>query len=309
MIKLKHIIDFLEKDTIQYEVINANDSVNVFPASLKHIIKNGLYYIVGDATNLASNIEQSIVITDTAFNTQNTLIIVENPQLVHYKICTLFATKADPEIHKTAIIHPEATIGDHVSIGPYCVIGKCKIEDHVILESHVVVKDNSVIKKYVFIDSHSCIGAPGLAWIWDNNGERVRQPQLGGVIIEAYCHLATDVTIVRGSLSESTTIGKSTVIAHGTKIGHGAIIGAHVHMANNVSLAGNAVIGDRSFLGSACIISSNITIPQNTIVGAGAMVNKNFTDAYCTLAGIPAKVIKTENYKHKPKGAPKPFNN
>lgn len=309
MIRLKQIIEFLDANALNFKLINGEENLEVSPASLKHMIPNGMYYTVGDFTDDISAIKKSIIITDSIIDTENTLIIVDNPQLVHYKICELFVEPVIPEIHETAIIHPEAIIGNSVSIGPYCVIEKCVIGDHVILKSHVVVKENSILEEHVFIDSHSCIGAPGLAWIWDENGERVRQPQLGGVIVEAYCHLATDITIVRGSLSENTTIGKSTVMAHGTKIGHGVIVGEHVHMANNVSLAGNAIIGDRSFLGSACIISSNITLPENTIVGAGAMVNKNFPDSFCTLAGIPAKIIKTENYKHKPKGAPKPFNN
>lgn len=310
IISLLDIIDFLNENNIDFEVTNKKEGMEVSPASLKHIISNGLYYLTGNG-NIIDNISVitgSVIITDTPFETENTLIIVDNPQLVHYKICKLFVNPLAPAIHETAIIHPEAVIGNSVSIGPYCVIQKCVIEDHVVLKSHVVVKANSIIKKHTFIDSHSCIGAAGLAWVWDENGERVKQPQLGGVIIEENCHIATDITIVRGSLSESTQIGKSTVIAHGTKIGHGAVIGDYVHVANNVSLAGNAFVGDRSFLGSASIISSNTKIPESTIVGAGAMVNKSFTEPYCTLAGIPAKVIKTENYKVKPKGAPKPFN-
>lgn len=307
MITLEHIISFLNENNIDFRIENHIDSIEVTPASIKHIVSNGLYYMVGNTLGNDFEIKNSVIITDSAFESNNTLIILDNPQLVHYRICNLFIKSKTPDIHPTAIIDPEAVIGNSVSIGPYCVIEKCIIEDHVTLESHVVIKENTHLKKHVFIDSHSCIGASGLAWIWDENGERVRQPQLGGVIVEEHCHLATDITVVRGSLSESTTIGKSTVIAHGTKIGHGAMIGEYVHMANNVSLAGNAKIGDRSFLGSAAIISSNIRVPQNTIVGAGAMVNKNFVDSYCTLAGIPAKIIKTENYKEKPKGAPKPF--
>jgi len=171
----------------------------------------------------------------------------------------------------------------------------------------VVIEDNVILKKNSFIDSNSVIGAAGLAWIWDSNGNRIIQPQLGGVIIGEDCILATDVTIVRGSLSENTNIGTGTVIAHGTKIGHGSIINDHVHIANNVSIAGNANVGERCFLGSACVISSNITIADNCIVGAGAVVAKNVTENYVTLAGVPAKIIKRSNYEDKPKGAPKPF--
>src|SRR5690554_5337756 len=62
--------------------------------------------------------------------------------------------------------------------------------------------------------------------------------------------IGSSVSIVRGSVNESTTIGAGTTIAHGTKIGHGTIIGENCHFANNVSTAGNSCIGDNSFLGS-----------------------------------------------------------
>jgi UDP-3-O-[3-hydroxymyristoyl] glucosamine N-acyltransferase len=171
----------------------------------------------------------------------------------------------------------------------------------------VVVYKNTTIKSGCFIDSNSCIGPSGLAWIWDDNGNRIIQPQLGGVIIEKNCHIGTDVSITKGSLSENTIIGENTLIAHGTKIGHGCKVSKHVHMANNVSLAGNAVIGERVFLGSASIVSSNISVPNNSIVGAGTLVNKKFEEEYVTLVGVPAKILKANNYNHKPNGAPKPF--
>ncbi|WP_299388107.1 hypothetical protein [uncultured Lacinutrix sp.] len=308
--KLDQIISFLETNSIPFQVNSTNTITSYKPASLKNVIENGIYFIMGDIN--ISNINNSIIFTSEAknesINATNISISVTNPQLTHYKLCGVFAEKRKTNIHETAIIDKDAVIGNNVYIGPYCVLEKCVIGDNVVLNSHVVIYNNTEINDKVFIDSNSCIGASGLAWIWDEDGNRIMQPQLGGVIVEADCHIATDVTIVKGSLSENTCIGKGTVIAHGTKIGHGAQVGTNVHMANNVSLAGNAEIGDRTFLGSASIISSNIKIPHNTIVGAGAMVNKNFDEEFCTLAGIPAKVLKRENYKNKPKGAPKPFN-
>ncbi|HMT27869.1 MAG TPA: DapH/DapD/GlmU-related protein, partial [Bacteroidia bacterium] len=151
------------------------------------------------------------------------------------------------------------------------------------------------------------IGARGMAWIWDEDGERVMQPQTGGVIIEEDCILGTGIAIVRGSLSENTIIGKGTVMAHGTKIGHGCVVGQHVHFANNVSLAGNAILGDRVFLGSGCVVSSNVKIGEGCIVGAGAVVHKSIEENYCTVAGVPATIIKRNNFESKPKGAPRPF--
>jgi UDP-3-O-[3-hydroxymyristoyl] glucosamine N-acyltransferase len=308
---LEIIIDFLNQNAIEFKVLegknNSNDEFSF--ASIKNIIKNGIYYFEDIDVIKNFNIENSVLICNNHYETTNNLIIVANPQIVHYKLCSL---AAEPKVYSIATstkISSKAKIASNVSIGENCVIGDCIIEEGVVLKHNVVIEDNVTLKKNSFIDSNSVIGAGGLAWIWDENGERVIQPQLGGVIIEENCSLATDITVVKGSLSENTLIGKGTVIAHGTKIGHGAQIMSEVHMANNVSIAGNAVIGDRCFLGSACVISSNVKVAANCIIGAGAVVNKSNLEEFCTLAGVPAKIIKKNNFNSKPNGAPKPFLN
>jgi len=308
--RIDEIINRLTTLRIDHEVIlndRLDTDIDFVPASLKRLIRNGLYFIQSLENFHAELPADSVIITNEMAAGTSHIIRVNNPQLTHYKLLQTYNSMATKGIHPTAIISDDALLGNNVSIGPFCVIGKCKIGDDVCLKNHVVIEDNVTIGAGTFIDSNSVIGAGGLAWIWDDDGSRIMQPQLGGVIIEKDCLLATDVTVVRGSLSENTWIGEGTVIAHGTKIGHGSQIGANVHMANNVSLAGNAVIGASSFLGSACVISSNISLPPNTIVGASAMVNKNFEDEFLTLAGVPAIVIRKNNFNDKPKGVPKPF--
>jgi UDP-3-O-[3-hydroxymyristoyl] glucosamine N-acyltransferase len=286
---------------------NSLEQVQFSPASLKNIIPHGIYYLA-NSSEFTGSFEEAVILTDRIFETASSVVIVvANPQLVHYKLCSFFAPAKTHTIHPTAIIDSQAEIGNNVHIGAFSVIGKCKIGDNTQIMHHVVIEDNVIVKNAVFIDSNSVIGAAGMAWVWDENGKRIMQPQFGGVIIEQNTRIGTDVTIVRGSLSENTFIGNGTVIAHGTKIGHGAQVINDVHMANNVSIAGNAKIGERSFLGSACIISSNIEIPSNTVVGAGAVVTKSFKESYLTLAGVPAQILKTDNYSSKPNGAPKPF--
>lgn len=310
--KKDDLIAYLNAHDIPFEYVeNGMSSDKLTFASLKHIIEEGIYYFEDARLVDSFEIKNSILVVKERVETKynNDLLIVNNPQLVHYKLCSLATPKMERAIAKSAKISKDAVIGKNVYIGENCVINHCVIEDNVVIKHNVVIEDQVLVKDGSYIDSNSVIGAPGLAWIWDETGNRIMQPQLGGVIIGSNCHLATDVTVVKGSLSESTMIGDGTVIAHGTKIGHGAVIGKNVHMANNVSLAGNAFIGDNCFLGSACIVSSNITVSKHTIIGAGALVNKNFSEEYLTLAGVPAKILKRNNFKEKPKGAPKPFKN
>ena len=307
--KLNLLIEYLKDNKILFDLFlnEVDESMAYSFASIKNKIKNGIYYLDNIQTLDKFQIQESIIITNSSIETTNCLIVVANPQLVHYKLCSLAANPIEFKIATSSKIHPLAIIAKNVSIGENCVIGTCVIESEVIIKNNVVIEDNVVIKKNTFIDNNSNIGAAGIAWIWDENGKRILQPQLGGLIIEEDCYIGTDVTLVRGSLSENSKVGKGTVISHGTKIGHGVQIEENVHIANNVTIAGNAHIYERSFLGSACVISSNIKIPPNCIVGVGSVVNNSFEEEYITIVGVPAKIIKRKNFETKPNGAPKPY--
>lgn len=286
---------------------NSLEQVQFTPASLKNIIPHGIYYRAS-STDFTGSFEESVILSDRIFETASSaVIVVTNPQLVHYKLCSFFAPVKTHTIHPTSIIDSQAEIGNNVHIGAYSIIGKCKIGDNTRIMHHVVIEDNVMLKNDVFVDSNSVIGAAGMAWIWDENGKRILQPQLGGVIVEEFVRIATDVTIVRGSLSENTYVGPHTVIAHGSKIGHGAQLHENVHLANNVSLAGNAIIEERVFLGSASVVSPNVRVFRGNIIGAGAVVTKTYDQENVTLAGVPAKIIALNNFEKKPSGAPKPF--
>ncbi len=239
----------------------------------------------------------SIVITDRKHDQipeSNAQVVVDaDPQIVFYKLSQwLHPAPASSGIHETAIVHPEAVIGPGVEIGAYSVIGKVTVGENSRVDAHVVIYDGSIIGKNVVIESNTSIGATGMAWIWDEIGKRIVQPQTGGVSIEDDCLLGTNITIVRGSVNELTTIGKGTTMAHGTMIGHGAQIGPLAHFANNVSIAGNVRSGEGCFFGSGAVVRPQITLGGDIIVGAGAVVTKNFTETGLVLAGVPATILK-----------------
>lgn len=316
MIELSEILQFLNNQNIPYNLVGdaANvDATSLQFASTKHKIPNGCYYATQDYVGEVADVTNSVIITNAKKEVlqkgSNLYILVEKPQLVHYKLAATKAAAPKKGIHPTALVSLNAKVSPTAYIGPYCILEDCEIKDGVQLLNNVIIRDKVSIGEQTVIEGNSVIGARGMAWIWGEDGERVIQPQMGGVIIGAHCIIGTDISIVRGSLTENTIIGDGTIIAHGTKIGHGSRIDKHVHMANNVSLAGNAHIGTRTFLGSACVISSNVSIAANCIVGAGAVVNKSNDIEFATLVGVPAKILNIDNFSRKPKGAPKPFKN
>ncbi len=262
--------------------------------SIKKIEESGLYYLTAAIESDVSAIKNSIIISNQsipALENCNSFLIVNDPQLAYYQLCRIFFRDHQAYgIHSTAIIHPEAVIDPDVYIGPYSIIGKCIINKGTKIHPHVVIYDHSILGQNITVEAGSYIGATGLAWIWDKNGQRIIQPQVGGVLIGDNCFIGTDVTIVRGSLNEFTEINHHTLIAHGTKIGHGVKIGSYCHFANNVSIAGSAVIGNRCFLGAASVVNSNITLSEDIIVGAGAVVVNHFNERGVVIAGVPAKI-------------------
>lgn len=225
--------------------------------------------------------------------TSNSLIITAAPQSAFYVLQRDYhQPQVRSGIHPTAIINENAIISPSAYVGPYCVIGHATVGPGCVLESHVVLRDDVVLHADVTVESHSTIGATGVAWAWNQfNNEKIIQPQTGGVDIGNGTFIGTDVTIVRGSINELTVIGANCLIAHGTKIGHGCQISNLVHFANNVTIAGSVTIGRESFLSSGCVIRPNISLPRGTTVGAGAVVVSSPENEGTTVVGVPAKVI------------------
>ena len=172
------------------------------------------------------------------------------------------------------------------------MIGAAEIRKGARIDAHVVIYDKTIVGERTLIESNSSIGATGMAWIWDEDGSRIVQPQTGGVIIEEDCLIGTNITIVRGSVNENTVIGKGTTMAHGTLIGHGAHIGELNHFANNISIAGNVRSGAKCFFGSGCVVRPQVLLGEDVIVGAGAVVTKDFDESGIVLTGVPARILK-----------------
>lgn len=80
-------------------------------------------------------------------------------------------------------------------------------------------------------------------------------------------------------------INPDTKIGANCRIHVGVNIGAHKDKA--------PVIGDNVYIGPGAILFGDIEIADNISIGANATVNKSFVDRNVTIAGTPAKVVKT----------------
>jgi UDP-3-O-[3-hydroxymyristoyl] glucosamine N-acyltransferase len=305
-IQFNSIQKFFLEHKIRFEIIGS-PKTNYTIASIFEPIENGFYFFMGG--ELPEKINYSLMLVNqlpinTVERTNCYLVIEESTQLIYYKLLSnLFTKYSTGIIASTVKVHPEAIIGANVQIDDFSIIGKCTINDNVIIGSHSKIHNNTFIDENTSIGDHSDIGTRGMAWIWDGDGKKIIQPQLGGVKIGTDCILASSTIIVRGSLNECTKIGNNVLFAPGCRIGHGTVIDDYVHFANNVITGGNTKIGNYSFIGSSAVFRPKIEIHKNTIVGTGAVVVKNTSIEKLTLMGNPAKEYKT---KSNPSGMPKP---
>jgi UDP-3-O-[3-hydroxymyristoyl] glucosamine N-acyltransferase len=296
--KLDDVLAALDALGLPFAVHGRRDLAPLRFCSLFAQEPHGLYFWEGDDAPAFEHADIAVLTAARLPGDIACQVVLAHPQRAFYLLMRHFFAADAAErttIHPTAVIAPGARIGAGTVIGPYCVIGDCAIGAGCHFDSHVVVKDGCVIGDRVTIESHSTIGATGVAWVWDPaTGERIVQPQIGGARIGDDCFIGTDVTVVRGSVNEVTSLGNGCVVAHGTKIGHGCVIGAHVHFANNVSIAGNCRLGDRAFLSSASVLRPRIALARGVVVGAGAVVTRNVDLEGVVVSGVPARLMDTK---------------
>lgn len=83
------------------------------------------------------------------------------------------------------------------------------------------------------------------------------------------------------------------IINPGVKVGKYCDIHQGVNIGQNMNKEDVPVIGDNVWIGPGAKIFGKIKIGNNIAIGANAVVNKSFTENNITIAGIPARKIKS----------------
>lgn len=87
--------------------------------------------------------------------------------------------------------------------------------------------------------------------------------------------------------------------AGGCVVNGGSIIGANCHLHGNNCIGNSGshdlrcpIIGDNVMLGVGAKVIGAVRVANNVKIAAGAVVVKNILEEGCTVAGIPAKIVK-----------------
>ncbi len=107
--------------------------------------------------------------------------------------------------------------------------------------------------------------------------------------------IGKNVVIASGvNICTHVKIEDSVIINTGAIIDHESLVRRAAHICPGVRLAGHVIIKESAFVGIGATIIQGISINEYAIVGAGAVVLED-VDAYTTVVGVPARVIKSSH--------------
>ncbi len=106
--------------------------------------------------------------------------------------------------------------------------------------------------------------------------------------------VALGFSILINVFDEGLCIGHfgSIVVSRHAKIGKNCEISSCVNIGGTAQRTATT-IGDNCFIGPGVKIISDVEIGDNVKIGANAVVNKSFPEGNVTIAGIPAKIVRS----------------
>lgn len=265
-------------------------------ADMAHVNATSLDWINPSKANKQEIAEKSramvLLVDETVEKIEGkVLIYVKNPKRALATVGNVFFVKKPlPGIHPTAIVDEDAEIAETATIGAYAVIDNAKIGEGTIISPFVRIYDNVTIGNECFIKEGAVIGGAGFGFERDEDGNRFRFPQIGGVRIGDHVDIGANTCIDRGALSD-TVLEDYAKVDNLCHVAHNAHIGKNAVVVACAEVSGSCAVGDNSWVGPNACIRDQRSIGANTIVGMGSVVVKNISDNE-VWAGNPAKLFR-----------------
>lgn len=299
-VSIDEIINCLKSQYLGVTGNTANKYIDNL-ADIEHVNATTLDWVnptKPDKQIIVKNSKAQILLVDDSISPieGKVLIRVKNPKVALATIGnTFFVQRPSSGIHPTAVVDKDAVIEEGVYIGPYAVIGKAKIGARTIVSANVKIYDNVQIGHDCYIKEGCIIGGEGFGFERDEEGNRFRFPQIGGVVIGDYVEIGGNCCIDRGALS-TTKIEDYVKINNLCHIAHNNHIRKNAVIAACVEISGSCDIGENTWVAPKVCIRDQRTIGANSIVGMGSVVVKNIPDNEVWV-GNPARKLKDKMLK------------
>lgn len=290
-VRLKEILDFLDKKSIEYRFKGDKElSIKGF-SSLTQYKENSITWIKMLQGELPENICLAVVQDGINADTKNQIITSESKYVFFSILEEFYGKTPEPNtIGQGTYISPDVKIGKNVVIGHNCTIdGDIHIGDNTRIYNNVNIINYARIGANCEIQSGVNIGHDGFGFTENENHEKTMVKHYGGTIIGDNVYIGGNTYIERGTI-DNTVIGNGTKIDGSCTVGHNCIIGKNVAMVGGTIVFGSVNIEDNAYIASG-IIKNKTTVGQNSLVGIGSVVTKN-VEADAVVVGVPAKKIR-----------------
>jgi UDP-3-O-[3-hydroxymyristoyl] glucosamine N-acyltransferase len=189
-------------------------------------------------------------------------------------------------IHPCAVVEAGAKIGRNCVLYPGVYVGvDTTIGDECLLHPNVTIYDRCVLGDRVTVHSSTVIGSDGFGYA-THDGEHLKIPQTGIVVIEDDVELGAGCAIERAAMGE-TRIGRGTKFADLISIGHGSTIGAHCLFVSLVGISGSVDVGNYVVLGGQVGVTGHLKIGDG-VQAAGKTAIVSDVSPGARIGGQPA---------------------
>ena len=278
-------------------------------ATLQHADVTQISFLTNSSyrKQLASSQAGAVIMSAAdAENSPVNAIISQNPYAAYAKIAALlspaeeYAAGIDSSAHvapsatidKTAsvaagvVIESGVSLGKSVRVGPGCVLQKnVKIGANSVLTANITVAHDCIIGERNLIHPGVVIGADGFGQAMEN-GNWIKVPQLGGVLIGDDVEIGANTTIDRGAI-EDTVIEDNVKLDNQIQVAHNVKIGAHTAIAGCTAIAGSTKIGKHCRIAGMVGIVGHLEIADNVTITAKSLVTGSIKKAGMYSAGTP----------------------
>ena len=235
-------------------------------------------------------------------------LVCDNPYAVYAQVAAVLHPRPAPKpgIDPSASVDPTASVASSAEIGPQAVIGaNATVADDAIVGAGAVIGAgasvgpgtsiaplasigvNVRIGARCIVHSGVVIGADGFGFA-EHQGEWIKVPQLGSVVIGDDVEIGANTTIDRGAI-EDTVIEDGVKLDNLVQIAHNVHIGAHTVMAAMSGAAGSTRIGKRCKVGGATIMVGHLTICDDAMFTFASIVTKSVTEPGVYGGSLPAE--------------------
>lgn len=235
------------------------------------------------------------IIISGELSSKHAFHISDKPQMAYARFANQFAEERFNEEKKLCFsllpggyyVSNDVKIPEDAYIEPGCVIGPdVQIGKRARILAGAIIRRSTIGDDFI-ANEHSVIGANGFTMAEDEDGNKIRIPTLGRVIIGNQVEIGSHNNISCGS-------GGDTVLEDNVKLDSLIHVGHDVHLHKNVEVTAGVTFsgfvdaGEGVYVGVGSALRNRINLGDHCFIGMGSNVTKS-VDASTVVAGNPAK--------------------